>query len=145
MLEFLRVLEKAQSGCSQSKHGLYGHVTPNFTARENQRNSTEEEAGTAFSWCFIAQWDFCWAGRTSLGQSHLNGHSELMLVALSPVLRTERFEEKNRFCTRRHIVPRSFALQELHTVSLKSLESSPSCRFNIFWCEQSITSWLVFT
>jgi len=49
VLELLRALKKAQSRCSQSKHGLYGHVTPNFTARENQRNSTEEEAGTAFS------------------------------------------------------------------------------------------------
>ena len=36
-------------GTEQSKHGLYGHVTPNFTARENQRNSAEEEAGAAFS------------------------------------------------------------------------------------------------
>lgn len=42
MLVFLRVLEKAQSKCSQSKHGLYGHVTPNFTARRTRETALKK-------------------------------------------------------------------------------------------------------
>lgn len=65
VLEFLPLLEKVQSRCSQSKHGLYGHVTPNFTARKSQRNGTKEEVGVVFSWRFATQRNFSWAGLPS--------------------------------------------------------------------------------